>query len=206
MRRFVVVGRKAKGTPDFSLADLPSTSGRMDVLLRCLRASLLVSHGLRPDAVVYLVLAGSEPVRALRFDGAAARYLRPDERSLATTVQKTLRSTGTAEGFELVRPGIALSNGGLEAVLRDVPLDAPYVLDQAGPDIRSVHLGLDHPVFFLGDHLGLSAKDRARLDALGALPVSIGPVSVQADDAVAVVSNELDRRVLRTVDALAGRG
>ena len=41
-RRFVVIGQQASASPDFSLLDLPGTSGRLDVLLRCLRAALLV--------------------------------------------------------------------------------------------------------------------------------------------------------------------
>src|SRR4051812_13724602 len=89
--RFVVVGHRAASTPDFLLNDIPGTSGRLDVLLRCLRARLLVSHGLRRDTEVYLVLLGGAAApRTLRFTGRAARYLRPDERSLATTVRKAL--------------------------------------------------------------------------------------------------------------------
>ena len=57
-RRFVVIGQSATASPDFSLVDIAGTSGRLDVLLRCLRAALLVSHGLRRDTVVYLVLLG----------------------------------------------------------------------------------------------------------------------------------------------------
>ena len=32
MRRFVVIGRTASASPDFSLVDLAGTSGRLDVL------------------------------------------------------------------------------------------------------------------------------------------------------------------------------
>jgi tRNA pseudouridine-54 N-methylase len=46
----------------------------------------------------------------------------------------------------------------------------------------------------VGDQLGFEPQTRARLDALGARPVAIGPVSVHADDVVAIVGNELDRR------------
>src|SRR5262245_20269818 len=95
MRRFVVVGQKASASPDFSLDDLPATSGRLDVLLRCLRAALLVSHGLREDTIVYLVLQGGPRApRALRIEGAAARFVRPDERSLAVLVKKVLATEG----------------------------------------------------------------------------------------------------------------
>ena len=55
----MVVGQRARASSDFLLVDIPSTSGRLDVLLRCLRAALLVSHGVRRDTVVYLCLLGT---------------------------------------------------------------------------------------------------------------------------------------------------
>src|SRR5581483_10431083 len=101
------------------------TSGRLDVLLRCVRAALLVSHGVRQDTVVYLVLLGGAP-RTLRFDGATARFVRPDEGSMATLVQKSLAAADAAgacrgAGFAIVRPreGIAVAAGGLGAVVAD---------------------------------------------------------------------------------------
>lgn len=91
MRRFVIIGQRASASPDFSLNNLPASSGRLDVLLRCLRAALLVSHGLRRDTIVYLVLLGGPSApRTLRIDSADVRFLRPDERSLAVLVQKAL--------------------------------------------------------------------------------------------------------------------
>ncbi|GAC1355208.1 MAG: tRNA (pseudouridine(54)-N(1))-methyltransferase TrmY [Polyangiales bacterium] len=198
MRRFVVIGQRATASPDFSLVDVPGTSGRLDVLLRCLRAALLVSHGLRRDTVVYLVLLGGERApRTLRFDGAAAKYLRPDERHLATTVQKAL-ATPSAEGthatFTTVRPGIARVDRGLDAVLDDLGDGARYVLDEGGADVRDAGIDLADPVFFVGDHLGFDPATRAHLAALGAAPIALGPVGMQADDAIVVASNELDRR------------
>jgi tRNA (pseudouridine54-N1)-methyltransferase len=201
MRRLVVIGQRALASPEFSLIDIPGTSGRLDVLLRCLRAALLVSHGLRRDTVVYLVLLGGPSApRTLRFDGAASKYLRPDERSLATSVKKALAATGaTAEpavpGFTIVRPGIARAEGGLDAVLADLG-DASqlYVLEEGGPDLRDTAIDPRDPVFFVGDHLGFDDATRARLASLGARPISVGPTSVHAEDAVTIRCNELDRR------------
>lgn len=195
MRRFVVIGRTATASPDFLLRDLPGTSGRLDVLLRCLRAALLVSHGIRKDTLVYLVLLGGpDSPRSLRIDGAATRYVRPDEYSLATTVKKALSVPVEASGFVLARTGISVARGGLEVVLADLPPIASYVLDVDGADIRSASLDAHENVFFLGDHLGLDADARARIDGFGARAIGLGPVSVHADDAIALVSNELDRR------------
>jgi tRNA (pseudouridine54-N1)-methyltransferase len=195
MRRFVVIGQKASGSPDFSLLDLPATSGRLDVLLRCLRAALLVSHGVRRDTTAYLVLLGDEAApRVLRVDGAAVRFLRPDERSLATLVQKALAAAREGAGFVSVRPGIAVAEGGLETVLGDIGPASLYVLEEGAANLRGATLDVGDPVFFVGDHAGFDEPTRARLASLGALPVSVGPLSLHADDIVAVVNNELDCR------------
>jgi tRNA (pseudouridine54-N1)-methyltransferase len=195
MRRFIVLGQKATASADFSLINLPASSGRLDVLLRCLRAALLYSHGLRRDTVVYLVLLGGPRApRSLRIDGATARFLRPDERSLAVMAQKALAAPVEGTGFVVVRPGIAVAEGGLDAVLADLGPASLYVLEEGAADLRDVPLDAPDPAFFLGDHVGFDELTRARLAALGAIPVGVGPVSVHADDAVVLVVNELDRR------------
>lgn len=195
MKRFVIIGRTATASPDFSLEDLPSTSGRLDVLLRCVRAALLVSHGVRKDTSVYLVLLGGGGApTALRFEGETAKFLRPDERSLAVSVRKTLAEPAPTPTFKEVRRGIAAASGGLEAVLADLPPCTKYVLEMGGEDIRKS--GLDEPelAFFLGDHLGLDASSRETLSTLGARALSVGPLALHAEDAITIASNELDRR------------
>jgi tRNA (pseudouridine54-N1)-methyltransferase len=196
VRRIVVVGQRATASPDFLLDDLAGTSGRLDVLLRSLRAALLVSHGLRRDTIVYLVLLGGEraPI-SLRFDGASAKFLRPEERSLATLVKKVLAVACESAVFVEVRPGIAMARGGVDAVVADLgDAGARYVLDENAPDVRDVTLDDRDGVFFVGDHLGFDDATRASIAALGAKPMGLGPVSVHAEDAIAILSNELDRR------------
>src|SRR6185503_9636957 len=116
--------RTALASGDFSLDDLASSSGRLDVLLRCVRAALLVSHGLRRDVLVYLVLRGGGKSRVLRIDGRSAKFLRPDERSLAVLLQKTLSGAvshqQSAVSFDDMRPGLSLCEGDLEQVLADL--------------------------------------------------------------------------------------
>jgi tRNA (pseudouridine54-N1)-methyltransferase len=204
MRRFVIVGNKAKASPDFLLVDIPSTSGRLDVLLRGLRAGLLVSHGLRRDTVVYLVLQG-DPSRVvtLRFDGAASRYMRPDDRSLASVVQKVLRVEPASAEFTEVRPGIAIARGGVETVLAQAPGAALHVLDELGIDMRAVSFLNEDNVFFLGDHIGLDAETRRLIEGAGERAISVGPVSLHTEDVVTLVHNELDRRVGAPTEPIA---
>lgn len=197
MRRFVIVGRTAKASADFSLDDLPSSSGRLDVLLRCVRAALLTSHGLRSDVLVYLVLGGSESPRVVRLGGAGLQFVRPDERSLALLVRKALERHAGGAGFVEQKPGLSVADGGLERVLADLGGACAYVLEEGAPDVRASSLGGDDLAFFIGDHLGFDETVRSELARLGALPVSVGPLSLHSDDVVTIVSNELDRRLTR---------
>lgn len=195
MRRFVIIGRRATASPDFLLEDLPGTGGRIDVLLRCLRAALLVSHGVRRDVIAYVVLLGGPAApRVLRVDGALAEYLRPDERSLGTLVKKALARAPGGPAFAPATHGLSMASGGLEAVLADLGPMTPYVLEEGGTDIRAAPLDAIDPAFFVGDHLGLDEHTRSSLAATGAVPISVGPLSVHAEDAIAIVANEMDRR------------
>lgn len=193
----MVVGQRARGDGEFLLVDIPSTSGRLDTLLSALRACMLVSHGVRRDTVLYLVLLGdpAQP-RCLRIDGSAARYLRPDERSLAVTVQKALRAHAPVEGegFQEVRAGIAAVTGGLDQVLPELAGSQLFLLEPGAPDIRACELGAPDVAFLLGDHLGFPEGVREAWLARGARKVSVGPVALHTADAITLVANELDRR------------
>jgi tRNA (pseudouridine54-N1)-methyltransferase len=208
LRRFVVVGRTATSSPDFSLVDLAGTSGRLDVLVRCIRAALLVSHGARTDVIVYLVLlggtasSGEGPARVVRIDGRVSEWIRPEERRLALIVQRALeereRERSPVRDHEdgpylVLRNGVAVANGGLEVALASIPASSQrIVLDEHGADVRDATIEGEDVTIVLGDHLGLDETARATIG--DALAVSLGPTSVLAEDAIALMHNELDRR------------
>lgn len=203
-RSFVLVGGRADASGDFRLDDLPSTSGRLDVLARALRAALLVSHGVRQDVVVYLVLRGGPRApRVLRVEGAAAKYLRPDERSMAVLVQKALvAAEDAAAGFALLRHGVAVAKGDLDVALDDARAEVLFVLEEGGADVRDEgRLAGSSLAFVLGDPTGFDEATRAHLARLGATPLSVGPRSLHAEDVVTILANELDRRDLRSTCA-----
>jgi tRNA (pseudouridine54-N1)-methyltransferase len=206
-RRFVVVAQRALASGEFSLDDIASSGGRIDVPLRCLRAAMLSSHGLRPSVIVYLVLCGGEYApRTIRFDGASVKFLRPDERALAVLVQKTLaaaRAQGRAEAatgaaaaaFAEVKPGISVVSRGVDAVLDDVAGTRLYLVREGADDVRAAReLGEHESTFFLGDDRGFDVAVTDELERRGAIALGLGPVSMHAEDAVAVLTNELDRR------------
>lgn len=211
-RRFVVILRDGLASDGFLLDDVPGTSGRLDIGLRCIRAAMLVSHGLRPDVILYLVLGGGPKApRTLRIRSSEVRFLRPDERSLAVVAKKVLAShadQGVA-GFVDVKPGVSLAAGGLERVLEDATTAATlHLLDEAGADIRDAAslTSRDDLVFFIGDPAGFDDDARALLTKAGARPLNVGPLSLHAEDVVSVVSNELDRRQIGSEDAPRAKG
>lgn len=190
-RTFIVIGRTARADEHVRLDDLAGTSGRLDVMVRCLRAALCVSHGIRRNVVAYLVLLGSERPVTVRVDGAKAQFIRPDERALATSVLKAVaRHPAEGEGLIEQRHGFAVAWGGLDAAIGGSGADL-FVLEEGAPDLRAATPKAG--TFFVGDHVGFDDAARAKLAAIGARPVSVGPVSLHSDDVITLVSNELDR-------------
>lgn len=191
MRRFVVVGHKAASAPGFSLKDLAGTGGRLDVLVRCVPAGLLVSHGLRADVeLVTLHLGPPSAPKAVRWRSGTLRHLNPDERTTATLFEKALGAATTGPVWQPSTPGVDVARLGLEDVLGEGPL---VMLHESGVDIAEASVP-QGSTFVLGDHLGFTPEEDALLAARGALRVSLGPVSLQADQCLVVLHNHLDRR------------
>lgn len=193
MRRFVVVGHKAASAPGFSLKDLAGTGGRIDVLARCMPAAFLVSHGLRADVeLTTLHLGPPAAPKAVRLESARLRHLNPDERTTALLLEKALGAPTTGPVWQEATPGVFVAHLSL-AELLDAPQGALFVLHEEGTDIASIAVPGD-ATFVLGDHLGFAPDEEALLAALGARRVSLGPVSLQADQCIVVLHNHLDRR------------
>jgi len=90
MRNFVVVGNLAATTPDFSLEDIPGTSGRIDILCRCVNSAFVLSHGIRRDVQIYLIFRGGPYPKTVHLRGRDLRHLNPDERTTAALLKKAL--------------------------------------------------------------------------------------------------------------------
>jgi tRNA (pseudouridine54-N1)-methyltransferase len=191
MRAFIVLGHKVPLTPNFSLNDLPGSAGRLDILCRCVTAAFCLSHGIRRDVTVYLVLQNQI---VLRFEGARLKHLNPDERSTAALIQKALKAFTERAGAEIEStPGIFVAAGGLSEALKRVTDEGltVYWLHERGSPIRKVQLSAD-AAFVLSDHLEFSPEEAKILAAFPKL--SVGPLSLHADHCIVLAHNELDLR------------
>ncbi len=189
MKDFVIIGHKAVTAP-FSLNDLPGAAGRMDILCRCINAALFLSHDLRRDVRVYLVLKGEPaPPKLIRFDGAKVRYLSPDERSAASLIKKALEKNAQDFWTEST-PGVSIRKGDLNDLLAELNTKVIY-LREDGENVRGMMF--DEPLFVLGDHLGLTENEEKIIEAYEHEIASVGPLSLHADHCIVLLHNEMDR-------------
>lgn len=191
-RAFIILGHTAPVTPDFTLNDLPGSAGRLDILCRCVTAAFCLSHAIRTDVHVYLVLRDQV---TLHFEGARLKHLNPDERSTGALIKRALEALPNVRPTEQCEstPGVFVSLGGLPRVLDKLQAEgiALYLLHEHGKDLRTVEI--EEPVaFVLSDHREFHSCEEALL--AGYPRLSLGPMVLHADHCVAIVHNELDRR------------
>ncbi len=188
-RRFIVLGHHTTTTGDFGLNDLAGSTGRLDILLRCVNSAFMLSHDLRRDTELYLILLGPpRPPKTVRLVGPELRYLNPDERSTAALLRRALRSPSEGESS----PGIYVERRGLSHLRTRLGQGLIYLREE-GEDIRRVSLPT-LSTFLLSDHRDVTAQEAVVVEEAQPLLVRIGPKSLHADHAILLVHNELDRQ------------
>jgi tRNA (pseudouridine54-N1)-methyltransferase len=187
MTVFAIVGHLARTDGAFSLNDCAGGAGRMDVLCRCVTASLVLSHGLRRDVECSLILLGQPvPPKNVRFSGNTVRSLNPDERSPAALIKKALSIPCGLE-FREAAPGVSVRKAGLVRLLHEHSFG---ILDEQGTDIRKAVQFPD--AFLLSDHMDFTPDEELLI--ADCPHFSVGPAVLHADHAITVLQNELDRR------------
>ncbi|NHX35263.1 MULTISPECIES: tRNA (pseudouridine(54)-N(1))-methyltransferase TrmY [Halolamina] len=191
MRQFLVVGHDAPTEPSFSLDDIAGGAGRLDVLCRCVNSAFFLSHDLREDVRVHLVLSDEYTVS---FDGADLRRLNPDERSTAALIRGALEEKQEAIGHQPVEtsPGVSLYRTGFADTFERVSRDATVVqLHENGAALPAVEPPVD-PLFVLSDHHDFADAETELLRDEADQRVRVGPERLHADHTITVAHNYLD--------------
>ena len=193
MRRFVVLGHRAITSADFKLDDLCGSTGRLDILLRCVNSAFFISHDIRRDVEITLLLLGDpSPPKTIRIVGSEVKYLNPDERSTAALIRNALLQKPGGE--KKTSPGIYVSERSYSEVLSNISKESQmHYLKEDGEDIRTSSFGPDN-TFVLGDDQDLSEEEEKLLMSYEPKKISLGPISYHADHCLTIVNNELDRR------------
>lgn len=198
MREFIYYSRTAPTAGSYIGEDLQA-SGRIDIAVHTVIATFFLSHKIRTDAKLHLLFAGPPtPPRHLELfpvtegeTGIDKIYLA--KKDVSSILKKMLYKYREGENRE-VFPGFWIEKKSFLNLVEDMNKKGRnvYVLDAEGEDIRTAEIK-ENPIFILGDHKGLPAKELKRLKKI-CIPVSIGKRVYFASQTVAVVNNELDRR------------
>ncbi len=192
MRTFVVVSHTAPLDGEFSLTDLPGGAGRLDILCRCAVETFLVSHGIRKDARLYLVI---RDVLVITLDGERLRHLNPDERSTAALLRRALSQGQDLAPGETRKStsGISVWRAGLAEVLRSLKEEGSdlILLDEGGVPLPQARLPV-RSAFIMSDHREFEPEELALVEKLPR--VCVGPRWLHGHQCITLVHSELDQR------------
>ena len=190
MRTFILFARKARTDSDFTLADLPGTGGRMDLVCRCVTSALWLSHGIRDDTNIIVVLNGPpNPPVSIDFPGNMLSMVSTDERSVASWIKKALEQEFEKEWLE-IHNGLRVSRKSFQDVVKELKDRPIYVLHEDGEEIKKINLK-ENPVIVVGDHIGISLNDEKFALRYGE-KISLGKNVYLASSCISVINWILD--------------
>lgn len=183
MREFILYSRLGRTDANWvSLHD----AGRMDIVHECIVASLFLSHAIRKDVVFHAMLYGSpNPPLHVEVDGALLYDVRTDQETWTRIIKKVLSGKKHL--------GITCDRISFEALLKAKACEGKiFVLEEDGEDIVHADFG-EHPIFVLGDHVGLPKK--AEIFALRyGKKLSLGKKPYLAASCITILNYLLDRK------------
>ena len=192
MRRFVVVGHRAITSSKFNLNDFCGSAGRLDVLLRCVNSAFFLSHDLRRDVELYLIMQGEpDPPKTIRLVGTELRYLNPDERSTGALIRNALMKK-IDDGEVLSTPGIYISKTGFEDVIKKLADSSKIMLlREGGEEFSELNIQGD-VTFALSDDKDFNEEEEVILTKYKPDILSLGSISYHSDHCITVVNWLLD--------------
>jgi len=163
-------------------------AGRLDLVCRCVIASLWVSKTVRKDAQFIAILnTGPKPPVAIRFDGGKIVGIEPSEKSVATVIKKALQIVRDKE-WTSVQAGVFVSRKSFQEIIKDSR--NIFLLDAKGQHITKTKFG-SAVTFVLGDHIGLPKKEMQVVLRKGE-KISLGNTIYLASTVINVVNWVLD--------------
>jgi tRNA (pseudouridine54-N1)-methyltransferase len=193
MREFILKASRAFTKP-FNLDNLPG-AGRIDLVCRCVTSAIWLSHALRKDVIFHAVLEGPDkPPKLLSFCSNNLKFISPDERNVASHINRALKlgyNLKLKEEVE-VSPGIKVAKKSFEELVKEKSKTTQlFYLHPKGENIRKVEFGKD-VCFILGDHLGLPKATEKFLKRLKVKRISLGKTEYLASHCIVICNYELD--------------
>ena len=182
MREFLLFSRQ--GYTSGSFRNLKEA--RLDLVAHCLTSSFFLSHALRKDVVMHIVLSGKpNPPIYLKVVGEELYNVRSDEetwgRILITVLNKEKH-----EGFYIEKKSF-------QGVVKDLTSEGKrfLVLEEKGEDVLKCKLK-GNEVFVLGDFIGLPKKEEGFVLRNGE-KISLGKKAYLAADCITILNFVMDK-------------
>jgi len=192
MRGFLVIGNEAVTEP-FNLNDLPG-AGRIDILCRCVSQALFLSHSMRRDVEVYLLLLGKpDPPKAIKIVSNELKRMSPDERNIAGHLRKAV-SFKISKDWTETNSGIFVSRRNIREILDELSKKYKiYYLREDGKNLKEEITFIENPLFVVGDHLGVRKTEEDVILEFAEKIISVSKLSLMAEQCITIVHYELDR-------------
>lgn len=202
MREFIYYSKNARTTGKFDLTNLMK-AGRMDIACQITIMAFFVSHAVRNDVKLHLVLDGPPdppkhlemfPGENLAFADISGR-IDISKKDIAGLIKKMLYKYKKGEKNE-VAPGYFIEKKSLVKVAEELKEQGKeiYIMDRKGGDIRDFKKNdFENAVFIIGDQDGIPKKELKKLNDLGAKKISVGTQMYFASQTLTLIQNELDR-------------
>jgi tRNA (pseudouridine54-N1)-methyltransferase len=196
-RNFIVVAHRARSDGNIYLNDLCGASGRWDAVARSITAALFLSHDMRRDTSIHILLLGpDDPPKLLSIDGRDVKYLNPDERASAALMKKCLKEHLPKETGSMKRPspGITITRADLADVLNSIRGPLIFLHEEGGyiEGPSSLPIDEDHITFLLSDDMDLTEEETQRIEGRSDRTVSFGRKVLHTHMAIVVVHYLLD--------------
>ncbi|MHA1238332.1 MAG: tRNA (pseudouridine(54)-N(1))-methyltransferase TrmY [Candidatus Odinarchaeia archaeon] len=192
---FLVVSQTAVTSPKFSIKDLPGTSGRLDVVCRCLSAALKTPWGIHRAGKFYALLEGkSDSPLLITVDGNKVLNVPKDEFEAAIIIRDILRSFRVKENIKYA--GWSVQRKNFRELITELSKDSLIIqLSEKGEKIQTLKKLVTgrKAVFVLGANLDLSPNHIDHLNELNSIKISLGDISYLASQCISLIHINLQK-------------
>jgi len=199
-RNFLMIAHRARSDSSIHLNDLCGASGRWDGVARAMTSALFLSHDMRRDTSIHILLLGpQDPPKLLSIDGGKVKYLNPDERAGAALMKKCLSHLLPDPPGTVIHPspGITIIRADLDLVL-DSFKGTMIELNEAGPelDMAGIRTFPEGPVLFvLSDDQELRVEESGIISEKAQYRFRVGEKVLHTHMVITIVHYLLDRYV-----------
>ncbi|MHA1276088.1 MAG: hypothetical protein ACTSQ8_02775 [Candidatus Helarchaeota archaeon] len=186
---FLIKSTKGITSNEFLIQNLPGSSGRLDIVLRCILAAF--TFGTQGIYIHSILNGPPSPPKAIHFTGEQLHELPIDEIEMAKLFREILDPTNpiqkagisiTADSFLDTAANLG-KIGTLFLLKEDAPLFNYHFVEEKKGTTTS---------FILSDHLNLeAAEENYLINELGATPINLGPKSYLASHCIIFLLMEL---------------